>query len=590
MAGQPIESREYEMSETAAVTVDQSEVVTVPTTWSPGALVARHVDGGGGPPPIDLEPVVTLEAVSHQRGGVTVLRDVDLSLVPGRLVALAGPSGAGKTTLLTVLAGLVEPTAGRVIHRRDATSGGSGRGLGYVPQDDIVPLDLTVDRVVGSAAALVLPNSPGERRGRVDEVIAAMGLTHRRRAVVRHLSGGERKRVSIAVELLTTPSLFFLDEPTSGLDPAASRALLARLRGLASGGSTVVLTTHSPVDIDRCELVVFVATGGSVAFIGSPDEARLHFGFDDLADVYPMLLEAPGSATSTSVVAEPGSVTLPSPTSAPGRSTTSFGRQWWALTRRSTAQLARSRLTLAILLGSPLMVTLMMATLFPSGGLDGTERSLTAVQESYWICFASFFFGLTYGLLQVVTEMPIVRRDRLSGVRTTAYVAAKVAVLVPVLLVVNVTMLATLRVTDRLPALDPATWLRLVVTASLISVAALATGLLASAAVGDTTQATLALPMICFPQVLFAGILVPRAAMTTVGRLISDVLVTRWGFESIGNALDLGGRGGSGPDPFATTFSGTVAHDWVVLGMIAVTMIAGTILVLRRRSLLADGR
>jgi len=258
--------------------------------------------------------------------------------------------------------------------------------------------------------------------------------------------------------------------------------------------------------------------------------------------------------------------------------------------RRSAAQLARSRLTLAILLGSPLLVTLMMATLFPSGGLEGAERSLTAVQESYWICFASFFFGLTYGLLQVVTEMPIVRRDRLTGVRTTAYVAAKVAVLVPVLLVVNVSMLATLRVTDRLPALGPTVWLQLGVTASLISIAALATGLLASSAVGDTTQATLALPMICFPQVLFAGILVPRTAMTMVGRLMSDVLVTRWGFESIGDALGLGGGGGSGPDPFAATFKGTVAHGWVVLALVAATMLAGTVVVLRRRSLPADGR
>jgi ABC-type multidrug transport system ATPase subunit len=572
------------MSETAAIAVDELEDATVPTTWRPGVPAATHVDGGGGLTPIELEPVVTLEAVSHQRGAVTVLRDVDLSLVAGRLVALAGPSGAGKTTLLTVLAGLVEPTAGRVVHRREDSSGRSGRGLGYVPQDDIVPLDLTVDRVIGSAAALVLPDSPGERRRRVDEVIAAMGLTHRRRIVVRHLSGGERKRVSIAVELLTAPSLFVLDEPTSGLDPAASSALLDRLRGLASGGSTVVLTTHSPVDIDRCDLVVFVATGGSVAFVGSPDEARLHFGVDDLDEVYPMLAAPHDPVLPTSVSAPAGPVTPSPPAPVHGRPTTSFARQWWTLTRRSAAQLARSRLTLAILLGSPLLVTLMMATLFPSGGLDGTERSLTAVQESYWICFASFFFGLTYGLLQVVTEMPIVRRDRLSGVRTTAYVAAKVAVLVPVLLVVNVSMLATLRGTDRLPALDPTTWLQLGVTASLISIAALATGLLASAAVGDTTQATLALPMICFPQVLFAGILVPRSDMTAVGRLMSDVLVTRWGFESIGNALGLGRRGGSGPDPFATTFSGSVAQVWVVLGMIAVAMITGTVVVLRRRT------
>ena len=149
------------MSDTAATTVDRSEVVATPTTSTPGVPLGAHLDGGGGPVPIELEPVVTLQAVTHERGGVTILRDVDLSLVPGRLVALAGPSGAGKTTLLAVLAGLVEPTAGQVTRRGDTASGGTGGHLGYVPQDDIVPLDLTVDRVVGSAAALVLSDSPG---------------------------------------------------------------------------------------------------------------------------------------------------------------------------------------------------------------------------------------------------------------------------------------------------------------------------------------------------------------------------------------------------------------------------------------------
>ncbi len=550
------------------------------------AVTTIHQSERGLPP--DDEPVVTLRSVSHRRNGVTLLRDVNLSLDPGCLVALAGPSGAGKSTILAMLGGLVAPTLGHVTHRLEPDRWGDERHLGYVPQDDIVPLDLTVDRVVGSAASLVLPGSSETRGRRVDEVIAAMGLTHRRQSVVRRLSGGERKRVSVAVELLATPRLFLLDEPTSGLDPAASTALLARLRGIASDGSTVVVTTHSPVDIDRCDLVVFLAVGGSVAFVGSPTEARRHFGVDDLADVYPMLVAAatspmsPTSPTSTSNQTIRGPVTS-SLTAVPAKPRTSFGRQWRSLTSRSASQLTRSRLTLAILLGSPLMVTLMMATLFPPGGLDGAERSLTAVQESYWICFASFFFGLTYGLLQVVTEMPIVRRDRRSGVRTTAYVAAKVTVLVPVLLVVNVSMFATLRATDRLPSLDLTTWLQLGVTASLVSVAALSIGILASAAVADTTQATLALPMICFPHVLFAGILVPRAAMTSVGRVMSDVLVTRWGFEAIGGSLGLGGKASAGPDPFATTFGGPVVHAWLVLALMTVAMLGGTVLVLRRR-------
>ncbi len=277
------------------------------------------------PTPTEPEPVVALEAASHQRGGVTLLADVNLALAPGCLVALAGPSGAGKTTLLAVLGGLVAPSAGRVVHRLATDQGGGGQ-LGYVPQDDIVPLDLTVDRVVASAAALVLADPPEDRRPRVDQVLAAMGLTHRRDTVVRRLSGGERKRVSVAVELLSTPQLFLLDEPTSGLDPAASAALLARLRGLAAEGSTVVVTTHSPVDIDRCEVVVFLAVGGSVAFVGTPHDARRHFGVDDLAEVYPMLVAAPKPPTPAPVGARRGPATS-SPRVAPRRPTTSFGRQ-----------------------------------------------------------------------------------------------------------------------------------------------------------------------------------------------------------------------------------------------------------------------
>jgi hypothetical protein len=298
---------------------------------------------------------------------------------------------------------------------------------------------------------------------------------------------------------------------------------------------------------------------------------------DDLADVYP-LIDRPSEPPV--VPSAPGRAPRRRPL--PARAPTSAPRQWRALSSRSAAQLLRNRLTLAILVGSPVLVTMMMVTLFPAGAFEPATSS-TAVQMAYWISFDAFFFGLTYGLLQVVVEMPVIRRDRTRGVRTGAYVAAKVTVLLPVLLVVDAVLLLALRASDRLPALDGGAWLQLGLTVGLVSLAALVTGLLASAAVGDTTQATLALPMICFPQVLFAGVLVPYAWMTTIGQAMSRVLVTRWGFEGIGASLGLGPLLGP-DDPYASTFPTDLTTAWVMLAAITVVTTAGVVVVLRARS------
>jgi ABC-type multidrug transport system ATPase subunit len=529
-------------------------------------------------PTIDADVAVAMHAVSYRRGRQQLLTDIDVTIHAGELVAIAGPSGAGKSTLLRVMAGLLPATTGSVV--RPGPTGTPGR-IGYVPQDDIVPLDLSVRRVLMSAATLVLNEPAPALHGRVDAVVDAMGLAERVDAPVRRLSGGERKRVSVAVELLTEPDLFLLDEPTSGLDPAVATALLARLRSMTGNCGAVAFTTHSTADVERADRVVFVARGGTVAFVGTPAEARAYFGVDDLADVY-VRLNAPVVRPAESSPRRPARIARPAPTPPP----TSALRQWRALTSRSAAQLLRNRLTLAILVGSPVLVTMMMATLFPSGGFT-PATSATAVQMAYWISFDAFFFGLTYGLLQVVVEMPIVRRDRARGVRTSAYLAAKVTVLLPVLLAVDALLLAVLRASNRLPALDAAAWTDLGVTVALVSFAALATGLLASAAVGDTTQATLALPMICFPQVLFAGVLVPYARMTAVGRVMSDGLVTRWGFEGIGHALGIERILGR-HDPYASTFTAPLTDAWLVLGVITLTMVGTVIVVLRSRSRGAD--
>jgi ABC-type multidrug transport system ATPase subunit len=537
--------------------------------------------------------------------GRTVLQEVDLTIQPGELVVIAGGSGAGKTSLLEVLAGLARLEQGQVllagtdVHREAARFRSV---LGYVPQDDIVHEELPLERTLRYAAALRLP---GASRAEVDRAVtrsmAELDLTEHADTRVAALSGGQRKRASIAVELLTGPRVFFLDEPTSGLDPATGAALLALLRRLADGGSTVVLTSHAVQDLAAGDRLVFLTAGGRLAFSGTAQEALDHFGVDGLDGVYRRLAfeQSPehwakhwadrraGERAADGVPADP-----PSELPAPGPPTGAL-RQWQVLTRRTAATLFHDRLTMAILLGSPAMVVAMFAVLFQPGAFDAADPSPTAViMIVFWIAFGVFFFGLTYGLLQICTEFAILRRERLVGLRLGPYILAKTAVLIPFLLMVDVLMLAVLRILDRLPHAGLGTYASLTVTLLLDAAAALALGLLASAAVPSPAQATLTLPMLCFPAVLFSGAIVPVPVMAWLGRALSVLMPDRWAFEGIG--VDLGVRrlfahGGSplGPPLLAAyghTGSEAVSTYWLILVLFTLTFTAGTWWVLARRT------
>jgi hypothetical protein len=376
---------------------------------------------------------------------------------------------------------------------------------------------------------------------------------------------------------------------------------VAVLRRLADAGSTVVFTTHSVQDLAHCDRIVFLASGGYLAFFGTLEEALAYFGVGSVEGVYERL------ATELDPVEwarrfDAGREEIPAATS-PGppperRQRAGFVRQWSVLTRRSFESLTRNRLTLAILLGSPTMVVAMFAILFRPGAFDFAHPSPSAIAMIvFWVAFGAFFFGLTYGLLQIVTERPIVRREQLVGQRLSAYLLAKVAVLLPFLLVVDVLMLAVLRLLHRLPSASVGTYLSLGVTLALDAAAALTLGLLTSAAVGNPSQATLALPLLCFPAVLFSGAILPVHVMAGAGAAISVVMPDRWAFEAIGHTLGLRNllaHGGSplGP-PLLRAYgnageSSTVTY-WLYLTIFVVVFFAGAWLTLSR-SLRRDTR
>jgi ABC-type multidrug transport system ATPase subunit len=525
--------------------------------------------------PADTWPVVAASHVTVDRGSHRLLDGVSVAVRPGQVLAVAGASGSGKTTLLRVLAHLLRPSAGEVATRPGRSDLAAGPPVAFVPQDDIVHRELTVRSTLDYAAALRLPASVprAERRRLVSELIADLGLVGRGNVRVGALSGGQRKRVSIAVELLRRPDVLLLDEPTTGLDPPTAAGVMELLHRLAASGVAVVISTHREADIERCDRVVFLTPSGRLAYDGPVAGAMGATGARHIAEVYERLDD--DRARTVQAPPEPP-LALPAPgrrSVAPRRRRTGAPRQAILLARRSAEVMVRNPLTLAVLLGSPLLVTAMMATLFRSGSFDEAGGA-GALQLTFWLAFAGFFFGLTYGLLQVVVERPVLERERFAGVSIGAYVVSKVLVLAPLLTAVAAVLLVTLVTLDRLPPTSPSTLAALLATLVLESLSALALGLLASAAVRDAAQATLALPMLCFPQVLFAGAVVPVVAMTLPGEAISTVLANRWGFEALGRILDL--------DAHGTAFSGSVVPCWAVLAGSFVLLSAATWWVLRR--------
>jgi ABC-type multidrug transport system ATPase subunit len=599
---------------------------------------------------------IEVQAIGQRaRSGGVILRDVSLSVDQGELVAIIGASGSGKTTLLDAMSGLHSPWSGSVLRVPG--------NIGYVPQGDAIHTALPLARTLQYAASL---REVAGRDTAVDDVLRALDLSGRSVVPIGELSGGERKRASIAAELLAKPALFFLDEPTSGLDPARGAELMRILRRLCDGGTTVVLTTHNPLDADRCDKVAVLATGGHLAFFGTPEAARDYFGADSLDEIYERLAgvgdparawsrrffpfsRTPGGVSTAPTVqslagpavllpdtagplsAGPVSTNLDEvdldgstaadagpdePGSAAARQRQTAGRaagtaswvlrapaalhaphalrmlrQWSVLTKRNADILARARLTLAILAGSPVAVALMFLVLFRPGAFAAADPSPEAtVMILFWVAFGGFFFGLTYGLLQICAEFGVLRRERFAGLGAGAYVLAKAAVLVPLLALVDLLFLVVLRGLGRLPATGgyPATF----VTLLLSSVAALGLGLLISAAVSEPSQATIALPIVCFPQVLFVGAILPVPAMAIIGRWISYAMTNRWAFEALGHSLGVRALWANGRSPlgapllasYGTTFDRAVAVDWLILAGFTVAFFAATIAVIIRKT------
>jgi len=405
--------------------------------------------------PLAIEDVrVTLDAIDVTVAtpeGKVLLDRVTFSLPPSSVLAVVGPSGAGKSTLTNALNGFAPATSGQVLfdgHDLYASYDVLRRRIGYVPQQDILHPQLTVRRALQYAAELRFPPqvSKADKRTRIKEVLDELDLSDRADLRIERLSGGQRKRVSVALELLTKPSLLFLDEPTSGLDPGNERQVMALLRDLANAGRTIIVVTHSTQSLHLCDRVMFLAPGGKVSYFGPPVEALAYFKRHDAgdfyADVFTSLEERPGVDWAALFRSDPDYqrfVAEPLTTEAAARPAQqqralppapqqSWMKQFSVLTRRYVALIASDRrYSLLLLLQAPILGAVLFLLFGPrrlsvTHGPEATVLILALVIGATWL-------GMLNAIREIVKELPIYQRERSVGLSISAYLASKVTVL-----------------------------------------------------------------------------------------------------------------------------------------------------------------
>jgi ABC-type multidrug transport system ATPase subunit/pSer/pThr/pTyr-binding forkhead associated (FHA) protein len=474
--------------------------------------------------------------------GKILLRGVRFALEPRRLMSIVGPSGAGKSTLLRALTGQAPADRGSVLYGgRDLYASLDLRQrMGYVPQEDLLHSQLSVREALGYAAELRFARDvdAAARSSRIDEVIAELSLGECQHRQVAQLSGGERKRTSVAAELLTKPPLLFLDEPTSGLDPGNEDQLTSILRGLADSGRTVVVATHSLVTLEECDQVLFLARGGHEAFFGPPTEAREYFRSQAGCQTYPKVFAVLNEDRSASVfasrfAADPASkanVEKPlaaaraahetHPSHAPhAKPNTDRLRQLWVLVRRYLAVLRSDRVATVILLSQAPFFALLFNILYPFNVMKTSNASEATILVWLMVVGATWI-GTSNAIREIVKEEPILRREHGLGLSLASYVASKVAVLGAITAAECAFLaVATIGIQQQLPAVDPIgqfafpgggvalspILLEIVLDVVIAGLAAMGVGLLISAIVRTSDQANFALPLLLVAQVVLSA-------------------------------------------------------------------------------------
>ena len=513
--------------------------------------ITRRFTSDGLDSPVGVEGVdIVAKDVSFSVGDRQLLNEINFHLGPRTLTAIVGPSGAGKSTMLNVITGRTTPSQGEIlIGGRDLHKeyGDLSQRIGLVPQADILHTRLTVKQALTYGAALRFPSetSAAEREERVLEVMEKLELTPRADLRIDKLSGGQRKRASIGLELLTKPSILVLDEPTSGLDPGLDAHVMETLRKLADDGQTVVLVTHSVDNLNFCDNVILLASGGRIAYAGPSSTVFTALGKSNWAEVF-RLLSSP-EALLLSSKKRSGVTSATTQIAQEKIKKQSWIKQLATLSARYLRVIASDKYYLGLLAAIPVLVGAICYATAGKLGLgpgipnkSGLVLNPIARSTLMILILGTVFIGLSTAIQEIIKENPIRLREKSVGIRSGTYLMSKVLVL-GVITTLQAMIFAAIVLFNRpLPeqgVFFSNAYLEILLIISLLGLTSMCLGLVISALLSSTEQAMPILVGLTMGQVVLSGALPGKN--DGIMALLAPLSPSYWSMNSLASSINL---------------------------------------------------
>ena len=552
------------------VQLNQMDKITIADTtliFTDGMLYTQKLRGG-----VSVSVRNVYKKVKTKKGEKFITNGVNLNIEPGEFVAIVGGSGAGKTTLLNCISGMAGFTAGNIFINGESirTNERSLRSLmGYVPQNDIVYDNLTLERMLMYSAKLRMPvdTTPAEIQAKIDETLDLVELTAHRTTMISRLSGGQKKRASIAVELLASPKLFFLDEPSSGLDPGTEKHLMHMLKKLSETGKTVIMVTHTVQNINICDRLICMGNGGLLCYSGKPSKALEFFGKEDMIDIYDDLNENSVAVSERFRAMEENQrpsgngnneEEKPAMKAKYAFVPKKFFKQFFVMTARYAEIIFNDRSRLLLLLIMPVALTILVCVAFQADGniynylglsVDRDCLPFLVAGDTMKLMFAfscaAFWIGIFNSVQEISKERTIFEREKFTGVRAVPYVLSKLVIIGIICLIQSIIMQLLFNYFSNTTAtvdgdMDSLTALavrmndegiifnslpvELFVTTFLCVMCAMCLGLLISSAASNDLALILC-PVFLLPQILFSGV---ASTLSGITETISKIVPCRW--------------------------------------------------------------